>query len=148
LVDCDTPGLSDSGGGCFFTPLGPGRDRLRNGCSVKNENAAFFPPPFGVALGFQSGRRLTSHVREKLLWQPLSGLAVGARFGRAWTPPLRHTVRNQAGDSSATRIVGAQYLSQEDPQRDERRKDPIQPNHVDRIQCARDQFFRKHVAER
>jgi hypothetical protein len=45
-------------------------------------------------------------------------------------------------------MVRTQYLTQENPQRDERRIDPIQPAHIDRCQRLRDDPLSEHIGER
>src|SRR5262249_18530107 len=58
----------------------------------------------------------------------------------------RHAVGKQAGDGRPTGVVRAQHLAQEDPQRDERRKDPIDPGYADRGEGLRDEVFGEDVA--
>jgi len=66
-------------------------------------------------------------VGEEGFGQALAGLAVGAGLGGARGLPPRQAVGDQAGDGGAARVVGAEDLPQEDPQRDHRREDPVQP---------------------
>jgi hypothetical protein len=54
---------------------------------------------------------------------------------------------DQPGDRRTTRMVRTQNLTQENPQRDERRIDPIQPAHIDRCQRLCDAPLGEHTAE-
>ena len=45
-------------------------------------------------------------------------------------------------------MIRTQNLTQEDPQRNQRRIDPIQPAHIDCCQCLRDDPLGEHIAER
>src|SRR5262245_39001 len=90
-------------------------------------HATAFPQPLRVYLGFQCAPRLAGDVREERLGQPLAGLAVGAGLGRARALAAGDAVGDQAGDGGAAGVVGAEDLSEEDPQRDQRGKDPVQP---------------------
>jgi hypothetical protein len=55
---------------------------------------------------------------------------------------------DQAGDGSTTARVGTEDLAQEDPQRDQRGKDPVPPNHLNRRQRTRDYCLGEDVGER
>ena len=57
-------------------------------------------------------------------------------------------MRDQPSDCSAARMVGAQDLAQEHPQRHQRRIDSIEPTDVDCCQCLRDDPFGKNIGER
>ena len=57
----------------------------------------------------------------------LACLAVGAALGGATALPPRQAVGDQAGDGGAAGGVGAEDLPQQDPQRHQRREDPVQP---------------------
>jgi hypothetical protein len=70
---------------------------------------------------------LAGHVREKGFGQAPAGLAVGAGFRGARALSVRQAVGDQAGDGGAAGVVRTEDLSQEDPQGDQRRKDPVQP---------------------
>jgi hypothetical protein len=54
---------------------------------------------------------------------------------------------DQASDRSAARMVRAEDLTQEDPQRHQRRIDPVEPNDARRCQRLRYDAFRQHIRE-
>jgi hypothetical protein len=54
---------------------------------------------------------------------------------------------DQASDGSAARLIGAQDLSQEDPQRNQGRKDSVQPVFAERGQRLGNNLLRKDVGE-
>jgi hypothetical protein len=51
----------------------------------------------------------------------------------------------QAGDGRTTGMVGAQYLTQEHPKRDQGRVNSVHPERLDRCQCLRDDLLREDV---
>jgi hypothetical protein len=69
------------------------------------------------------------------------------RFLRSRDVATRNTMANQAGDGCAAGMIGTQDLSQEDPQRDQRRKDAVQPP-ADRGQRLLNDLFREDISER
>ena len=55
---------------------------------------------------------------------------------------------NQASDGRTTGMVLAQYLRQEDPQRDQRRINSVEPDDAQRCQCLRYRSLGQHISER
>ena len=55
---------------------------------------------------------------------------------------------NQASDGCTTGMILAQYLRQEDPQRDQRRINSVEPDDAQRFQCLRYRSLSQHVRER
>ena len=94
---------------------------------VKQVDVPTLPQPTCVDVGFQGTPRLASHVGDKGFGQALAGLAVSAGFRRTGASSLPQPVGDQAGDRGAAGVVRTKDLSQEDPQCDQRRKDPVQP---------------------
>ncbi len=70
------------------------------------------------------------------------------RLGRTSSLPMGDTMSNQTSDRRPTRMVRAQDLAQEDPQRDQRRIDAVDPIGIDCCQCLRHDLLREHVRER
>src|SRR5205823_11793748 len=64
---------------------------------------------------------------EERFGQALAGLAVGARFRGARALSPRQATSDQAGHGGAAGMVRTQDLSEEDPERDQGGKDPVQP---------------------
>jgi hypothetical protein len=54
---------------------------------------------------------------------------------------------DQTGNGSATRMILAQHLAQEDPQRDQRRIDSIQPNRLDSCHRLHDDLLGENVGK-
>jgi hypothetical protein len=54
---------------------------------------------------------------------------------------------DQASNGGATGMILAQHLTEKDPQRDERRIDPVEPTRLDCLHCLRDHLVRKDIAE-
>ena len=92
---------------------------------VKQVDVPAFPQPLGVHSGLQGMPGLAGHFREKGLGQALAGLAVGAGLRGARAPALRDAVGDQAGDGGPAGRIRPQNLPQEDPERDQGRKDPV-----------------------
>src|SRR5262249_42480049 len=87
------------------------------------------------------------HVGEERLGQALPGLAVGAGpcGARALSP--RPAMGEQPRDGGAAGVVGAEDLSEEDPERDQRGEDAGQPA-SDGGQRLGDGLFGEDVGER
>jgi hypothetical protein len=98
--------------------------------AVEQVDVPAFPQPAGVHGGLQGTPSLARHVGEEGFGQALAGLAVGAGLCRARALPPRQAVGDQAGDGAAAGLVGAEDLSQEDPQRDQGGED--QGNRISR----------------
>jgi hypothetical protein len=95
--------------------------------------------------GLQRASRPAGDVREELFREALPGLAVGAGLGGARGLSPRQEVGEQAGDGGAAGVGRAQDLPQEDPQRDQRGEDPVQPA-GDGGQRLREDLFREDVS--
>jgi hypothetical protein len=54
---------------------------------------------------------------------------------------------NQARDGRTTGMVLAQHLAQEDPQRNQRRIDPVEPDNIQCFQCLRYSILRQYIGE-
>src|SRR3954467_9267431 len=91
--------------------------------------------------GVQGAADGAGHGGEERLGQALAGLAVGAGLGGARGLPPREAGGDgaggggagggggdEAGDGGAAGVVGAEDLPEEDPQRDQRGVDPIEPD--------------------
>lgn len=74
----------------------------------------------------------TGGRREELFRQSLPGLAVGSVLGRTSTLPIGDAIGDQTSDGCPARVIGAEHLAKEDPQRRERRVGPIDPTALDR----------------
>src|SRR5262249_30564884 len=79
--------------------------------------------------------------------QTLSGLAIGAGVCGARTLSPCKTMGEQAGDGGAAGMIRTQHLSQKNPQRDQRRIDPIEPA-AQRGQRLSNYFFCEDVCKR
>src|SRR5262249_46248213 len=90
-------------------------------------NASAFPEPLRLDLGVQRTSGLPRHVREERFGQTFSGLAVGAGLCRAGALSLCQAMGDQAGDGGTAGMVGAEDLSQENPECEQGGKDPVQP---------------------
>ena len=55
---------------------------------------------------------------------------------------------NQASNGRTTGMVLAQHLAKKDPQRNQRRIDPVEPDNIQCFQCLRNSTFRKYISER
>ena len=55
---------------------------------------------------------------------------------------------DQARDGRTTGMILAQHLAKKDPQRDQRRIDPVEPDNIQCFQCLRYNAFRKYIRER
>src|SRR5262249_28286410 len=105
------------------------------------------PQPAPVGLIVQAAADGTGHVGEERLRQALPRLAVGAGLGGAGPLPPRQAVGDQPCDGGAGGGVGAEGLSQGDPERDQGGKDPVQAA-ADRGQGLRNNLFREDIGER
>jgi hypothetical protein len=63
-----------------------------------------------------------------------------------WLAP-RNSMGDQAGDRRATRMIRTQNLTQENPQRNQRRKDSVQPVRAERCQRLGNDLLRKDIGE-
>src|SRR5262249_20148691 len=75
------------------------------------------------------------------------GLTIGTGFGRARALSAGYPMGNQAGDRSAAGRIGTQDLAQENPEGDERSKDPVQPA-TERGQRLLDHLFGEDIGKR
>ena len=54
---------------------------------------------------------------------------------------------DQARDGRTTGMILAQHLAQEDPQRNQRRIDPVEPDNIQCFQCLHYRILRQYIGE-
>jgi hypothetical protein len=92
--------------------------------------------------------RVSHQPRQQRLGQALPGLAIAGGIGRARRLAGRHAMRQQPSHGAVARLVGAEYLPQEDPQRYAWRINTVAIEYFELVEQALQPSFAQHLRER